>query len=159
MTSNKDWIEILRADIVASGSIGKTAERVGVSRPTLSQILNGCGHYGSGKASTAKVEEKVMNSIGLVTCPFLTEYHGTEHRITGLECREHAYRDSPPTHVPREMQHWRACQNCEKRVKPAGIVAAFGLTALLATTSIPAWWVLPLAVAAVLWLSLRRVAR
>ena len=41
----------------------------------------------------------------------------------------------------------------------AGILIAFGLTALLATTSIPAWWVLPLAVAGVLWLSLRRVAR
>ena len=40
-----------------------------------------------------------------------------------------------------------------------GIVVAFGLTALLAATSIPAWWVLPLGVAAVLWLSLRRVAR
>jgi hypothetical protein len=38
-------------------------------------------------------------------------------------------------------------------------VLAFGLTALLATTSIPAWWVLPLAVAAVLWLSLLRAAR
>lgn len=41
----------------------------------------------------------------------------------------------------------------------AGIVVAFGLTALLAATSIPAWWVLPLGVATVLWLSLRRVAR
>jgi hypothetical protein len=41
----------------------------------------------------------------------------------------------------------------------AGIVVAFGLTALLAATSIPAWWVLPLGVAAVLWLSLSRVAR
>jgi hypothetical protein len=40
-----------------------------------------------------------------------------------------------------------------------GIAIAFGLTALLATTSIPAWWVLPVGVAAVLWLSLRRVAR
>jgi hypothetical protein len=40
----------------------------------------------------------------------------------------------------------------------AGIVVAFGLTALLATTSAPAWWVLPLAVAAVLWVSLRRAA-
>jgi hypothetical protein len=40
-----------------------------------------------------------------------------------------------------------------------GIVLAFGLTALLETTSVPAWWVLPLGVAAVLWLSLRRVAR
>ena len=41
----------------------------------------------------------------------------------------------------------------------AGIAFAFGLTALLASTSIPAWWVLPLAVAAVLWASLRRAAR
>jgi hypothetical protein len=41
----------------------------------------------------------------------------------------------------------------------AGIVIALAVTALLATTSIPAWWVLPLAVVVVLWLSLRRVAR
>ena len=41
----------------------------------------------------------------------------------------------------------------------AGIALAFALTALLATTSVPAWWLLPVAVAAVLWLSLRRVAR
>jgi hypothetical protein len=41
----------------------------------------------------------------------------------------------------------------------AGIVVALGLTALLATTSAPAWWLLPLAVAAVLWVSLRSAAR
>ena len=40
-----------------------------------------------------------------------------------------------------------------------GIVAAFGLTALLAATSVPAWWLMPLAVAAILWVSLRRAAR
>jgi len=40
-----------------------------------------------------------------------------------------------------------------------GIAIGFALTALLAATSLPAWWLLPLAVAAVLWLSLRRVAR
>jgi hypothetical protein len=40
----------------------------------------------------------------------------------------------------------------------AGIALAFGVTALLAATSVPAWWVLPLAVATVLWLSLRRAA-
>jgi len=39
-----------------------------------------------------------------------------------------------------------------------GIVLALGLTAALATTSAPAWVVLPLAVAAVLWVSLRRAA-
>jgi hypothetical protein len=41
----------------------------------------------------------------------------------------------------------------------AGVLLAFGLTALLATTAIPAWWLLPIAVAAVLWLSLRRAVR
>ena len=40
-----------------------------------------------------------------------------------------------------------------------GVGTAVALTALLATTSIPAWWVLPLAVAAVLWVSLRRATR
>ena len=39
-----------------------------------------------------------------------------------------------------------------------GIGIGLGLTALVATTSVPAWWLLPVAVAAVLWLSLRRVA-
>jgi hypothetical protein len=41
----------------------------------------------------------------------------------------------------------------------AGIVLAFGVTALLASTSVPAWWLLPLAVAGLLWLSLRREVR
>ena len=39
-----------------------------------------------------------------------------------------------------------------------GVALALGLTALLATTSTPAWPVLPLAVAAVLWMSLARFA-
>ena len=40
----------------------------------------------------------------------------------------------------------------------AGIAVALGLTAALATAWATAWIVLPLAVAAVLWLSLLRVA-
>jgi hypothetical protein len=40
----------------------------------------------------------------------------------------------------------------------AGILLALCLTALLAATSAPAWWLLPLAIAAVLWVSLRREA-
>ena len=38
----------------------------------------------------------------------------------------------------------------------AGVTCAVALTALVATTSVPAWWLLPAAVAAVLWWSLRR---
>ena len=41
----------------------------------------------------------------------------------------------------------------------AGVLVAFGLTALLAATSVPAWWLLPVAVAMVLWFSLLRAVR
>ena len=41
----------------------------------------------------------------------------------------------------------------------AGIAFALGLTAIIATTSAPTWLVLPLGVAAVLWMSLVRAAR
>ena len=39
------------------------------------------------------------------------------------------------------------------------VAVASGATALLAAASIAAWWLLPLAVPVVLWLSLRRAIR
>jgi hypothetical protein len=44
-------------------------------------------------------------------------------------------------------------------VTAAGIVAALGLTALIASTGTVAWWVMPPAVVALLALSVRRAAR
>jgi len=41
----------------------------------------------------------------------------------------------------------------------AGVAIALGATAALAETDEPAWWLLPLAVATLLYLSLRRAAR
>jgi hypothetical protein len=40
----------------------------------------------------------------------------------------------------------------------AGVAFALAVTALLDASGVPAWWLLPLAVAAVLWVSLRREA-
>jgi hypothetical protein len=40
----------------------------------------------------------------------------------------------------------------------AGIVLAIGLTAALVAAGLDAWWLMPAAVAAILWLSLRRAA-
>ncbi len=40
-----------------------------------------------------------------------------------------------------------------------GVVLALFLTALVAESSIPAWWVMPLAVLGLLGLSIRRAAR
>jgi hypothetical protein len=40
-----------------------------------------------------------------------------------------------------------------------GVCGALALTALIAALGIAAWWVMPLAVVGLLWLSLRRFAR
>jgi hypothetical protein len=40
-----------------------------------------------------------------------------------------------------------------------GVVVALGATALIASAGAPAWWVMPLAVVALLALSLRRALR
>jgi hypothetical protein len=40
-----------------------------------------------------------------------------------------------------------------------GVVLALGITAALAETGAPAWWLLPVAVAVLLYVSLRRAAR
>jgi len=40
-----------------------------------------------------------------------------------------------------------------------GVAVALGLTAVLATTDVAAWWIMPLAVLVILALSLRRAAR
>ena len=40
-----------------------------------------------------------------------------------------------------------------------GVAAALGVTALVADTGAPAWWVMPIAVVALLALSLRRSRR
>ena len=40
----------------------------------------------------------------------------------------------------------------------AGVVIALGATAALVAAGVDAWWLMPVAVAAVLWLSLRRAA-
>ena len=39
-----------------------------------------------------------------------------------------------------------------------GVAAALGITALVAETSVSAWWILPVAVAGLLGFSLRRAA-
>jgi hypothetical protein len=41
-------------------------------------------------------------------------------------------------------------------VSAAGIVVAIGITALLVDQGVNAWWLMPSAVAVILWVSLRR---
>ena len=48
---------------------------------------------------------------------------------------------------------------CDDWRSAVGVAVALGLTAIVATTDIAAWWIMPLAVLAILALSLRRAAR
>ena len=41
----------------------------------------------------------------------------------------------------------------------AGVVIAIGATAALAAGGVDAWWLMPIAVATILWISLRREVR
>jgi len=109
-----NWLELLRAEVAAS-SVTATAGRIGVSRSALSQVLNGCGPYGTGRASVAGIAHKVLLHLSAVTCPFLSEFHGEPTRLLRVQCREVACRQTPPINSARDLRHWRACRACPHR--------------------------------------------
>ncbi|SDD57070.1 hypothetical protein SAMN05192589_107138 [Paracidovorax valerianellae] len=95
------------------------ARQLGISGAALSQVLNGSGKYGEGKASTAHIASRVEHTFGRYTCPHLTEEAGGEPQAVSAEqCRAFAHR-SPPTGSPRAMQHWQACRQCPHKAASA----------------------------------------
>lgn len=91
----------------------QVATRLGVSAPVVTQVLNGTGAYGSGKASPAKLFIKVEATFGHWVCPHLTEQsdRGEPQIIIAARCRELAHR-TVPTGSPRDLAHWQACRKC-----------------------------------------------
>lgn len=116
-----EWVQVLYQDIASTGSIAATARRVGVDRSGLSGFLNNTASspYVKGTCSTAGLATKVMSTIGLFACPFLSEEYGEERKISGLTCAEYAGIKEPPTHNPRAMRHWRSCQGCQFKPRQA----------------------------------------
>lgn len=108
------WLELVRAEVQAS-NIKETARRMGCSRSALSQVLNGCGPYGTGKVSTAALKQKAILAFTKVHCPFLSQFHGEPTVITSADCRKYANRETPPINNPRALRHWRDCQTCAHR--------------------------------------------
>lgn len=94
------------------------AALLGVSAPTVSQVLNASGKYGTGAASTVKLGERVIHTFGRYECPHLTEQAGEAKVITADVCRTFAHR-AAPTGSPRDMQHWQACQACPHKAASA----------------------------------------
>lgn len=107
---DEQWYEVLQ--VALNGKQRKTvAEELGISAPALSQVLNRSGKYGSGKASTDRIAERVVHVYGRYECPYLSEQAGEPRIVTGDDCRLYAHRQ-PPVGSPRDMQHWQACNSC-----------------------------------------------
>lgn len=96
-----NWLALLtNAAEAHERGIAGVAEELDVSRTSISLVLS--GKY---PAKTDKIEARVLQTYARVACPHLIE------TITIHICRSHAER-AAPTNSPREMRHWRACQNC-----------------------------------------------
>lgn len=91
---------------------------VGLSEGAISQVLNGTGFYGSGKASTARIGQLVTHRFGRFQCPHLTALFEEPREIPGDECAAHAH-GPVPTGSPGAIAHWRACQTCPHRAYTA----------------------------------------
>lgn len=112
------WYKLLRAACEREDQ-KSVASRLGVSESTVSQVVRGSGHYGTGKAKTDKIASKVLHKFGSYPCPHLTEVYGEERVITADECRSHAHRATAPIGSPGLLSHWRACAVCPHKAMSA----------------------------------------
>jgi len=95
------WLELLAVavEVDPRGRAG-VAVRIGYSRGAVSTALR--GKYA---ASTEGIAQAVLEYYDRHHCPHLVR------EISRKECSDAARRACPTT-SPREVRHWRACQNC-----------------------------------------------
>jgi len=106
------WFQTLKNEI-ANSNITKVAEKIGISRPTLSIFMHGKGLYGNGKASSANIEIRYRQAYEKLVCPHTGSEVGIAH------CRQVALCPAP-NHNPLKMVQWQACQQCS--YKPNAMV-------------------------------------
>ncbi|WP_238946169.1 transcriptional regulator KorA [Vandammella animalimorsus] len=108
------WFAVL-LQACAGRRMASVARALGLSKGAISQVVNGTGRYGNGRASTARIAAKVVHVFDRFACPHLSsESAEGEVVITAAQCRRWALRPAP-TSSPREMQHWQACRQCPHR--------------------------------------------
>jgi hypothetical protein len=94
-----DWLEILRASVDRSGVVA-TAGLIGMSHTTVSLAL--AGRY---PAKTKRLARRVLERLGIVTCPHLGE------AMPAVVCA--GWRNRPiPQSDPAKLRHWSACRRC-----------------------------------------------
>jgi len=118
MYMNEPWFATLQARAEQPGAVrAQLARQLGICAPALSQVLNGSGAYGDGRASTGRIADRVIHTFGRYACPHLTDEAGEERVITAEQCRAYAHRAAPAS--PREMKHWQACNQCKHKAASA----------------------------------------
>ncbi len=110
------WFTMLSAAVQGSSQT-RVAGELGVSPALINQVLRGGGAYGTGQASTERIERKVMDVYGQWACPYLSE-GGAAKVISSAQCRGWAHREAP-TGSPRDIAHWRACRECPMKSRSA----------------------------------------
>lgn len=116
---SEQWFSLLEAAASRTSQLLVAAE-LGVSQGTVSQVLRGTGLYGTGKASTVHIARRVLDTYSHWECPFLSD--DEPRTVTSAECRAFAHRPAP-TSSPRNLAHWRACQQCPMKARSAPPVA------------------------------------
>jgi hypothetical protein len=98
-----NWMALLAGAVVADPrGIAGVAERIGFSRPAISQVLSG-----TYAASTARIETAVMDHYDLPLCPLAG---GVE--IPRATCRRKALRPQP-FGGRVILADWHTCQACQ----------------------------------------------
>lgn len=95
-----DWLALLRRAVEA-GSRADAARELGVSRSSVSLLLN--GRYPGG---TERMEARIRERYSKRTCPH------TGRGVTASDCAARA--GDMPTSSPAALRQWRACQTCEQ---------------------------------------------
>lgn len=104
-----DWFKGLQRE-ANNSTKADVAKKMGICRAKLSQVMNGCGEYGKGTASTAHIEREYRRTFEQLTCPHT-------HAQIGIElCREYAL-SFAPTQNPMRMMQWQSCQQCAHKPK------------------------------------------
>jgi DNA-binding transcriptional regulator YdaS (Cro superfamily) len=101
LSSDTDWLKLLAEEVSRAGSIKAVADRLGISRTSVSLAL--AGRY---PAKTTKLELLVLETFqDMVRCPFL------DADITREICRGHRCRPMPQSD-PAKLRHWGSCRKC-----------------------------------------------
>lgn len=94
-------LQLLENAIERFGSIGKVAEKIGYTRPSVS--LARARKY---PGDTAKMRAAILaNLVELIECPYL------QRNLTHLDCERYRER-TVPTSSRAEVKHWQACLFC-----------------------------------------------